>query len=180
MNKSRFAFTMVELLVVMAIVMVLLGLVMPAVVRAQQRARETTCVANLKKLAVAVELYSQNEGGHPVNNIEFPPLVKVLGEKIRCYRQQRANDSYYLQGPDFTWKLDPGMRGHSSCYESRGSSWPVAYDPNHWGPRAELETGKSVYIFARLDTSVHVVSREAHLGKRASWPCPDLPMEVNF
>jgi type II secretory pathway pseudopilin PulG len=180
-NVKVSGFTMVELLVVIAIIMVLIGIVMPAVVKSQQRAREVTCYANLKKLAVAMELYNQAEGGYPINNAEFPPLVAYLGEKVRCYRHTSSGSPhYFVQAPHALWRFIGRHEGREECFEKRASAWPVAYDLNHYGSTALRDTGKSIYIFARLDTSVHVVSYDAHHGREREWPCPGLSFEVNF
>ena len=50
--SSRKAFTLVELLVVIAIIGVLIGLLLPAVQAAREAARRASCVSNLKQLAL--------------------------------------------------------------------------------------------------------------------------------
>ncbi len=55
-------FTLVELLVVISIIGIIMGLMIPAVNAARERARETACVNNVKQSAYAVLLYvTQNE-----------------------------------------------------------------------------------------------------------------------
>lgn len=56
------AFTLVELLVVVAIVGVLAALLLPALSQAKASARQVKCVSNLRQLAVAAQLYwDENE-----------------------------------------------------------------------------------------------------------------------
>lgn len=54
----RNAFTLVELLVVMAIIGVLVGLLLPAVQAAREAARRTSCLNNLKQCGLALHNYA--------------------------------------------------------------------------------------------------------------------------
>ncbi len=61
--QSRFprtAFTLVELLVVLAIIAVLASLLLPALGRAQASARGIACTGNLRQLGIAVRAYAED------------------------------------------------------------------------------------------------------------------------
>lgn len=51
------AFTLVEMLVVIAVIGVLAGLLLPVLSRAKERGRQAACQGNLKQVAVAMALY---------------------------------------------------------------------------------------------------------------------------
>jgi prepilin-type N-terminal cleavage/methylation domain-containing protein len=66
-NQAR-AFTLIELLVVITIIGVLVGLLMPALSRTRERARQTHCENNLKQFSVALTVYRQDFGNEQLPN----------------------------------------------------------------------------------------------------------------
>lgn len=64
LRPSRSAFTLVELLAVIAIIGVLIGMLVAVVSHVRESARRSTCVSNLRQLGSAVLLYVQDNRGH--------------------------------------------------------------------------------------------------------------------
>lgn len=61
------AFTLIELLLIIAIIAVLGSLMLPGLNRAKERAAVTTCESNLKELGIGVKMYIDD------NSFRFPP-----------------------------------------------------------------------------------------------------------
>ena len=68
-SRGRAAFSLVELLVVIAVVATLVALLLPAVQSAREAARRTTCSNNVKQLAVALLAYESSNGRLPAGAI---------------------------------------------------------------------------------------------------------------
>ena len=57
---KRKAFTLIELLVVIAIIAILAAILFPVFARARQKALQTSCLNNMKQLALAVRMYAND------------------------------------------------------------------------------------------------------------------------
>ena len=57
---QRRGFTLIELLVVIAIIAILAAILFPVFARAREKARQTSCLSNLKQLGLGLMMYTQD------------------------------------------------------------------------------------------------------------------------
>jgi prepilin-type N-terminal cleavage/methylation domain-containing protein len=77
-SLSRRGFTLVELLIVIAIIGTMVGLLLPAVQAARESARRNTCTNNLKNIGLAAVNYGTDKG-------ELPGLIEFQRTTIAPY-----------------------------------------------------------------------------------------------
>jgi prepilin-type N-terminal cleavage/methylation domain-containing protein/prepilin-type processing-associated H-X9-DG protein len=60
MTRRQRGFTLIELLVVIAIIAILAAILFPVFAKAREKARQTSCLSNIRQLATAIHAYGQD------------------------------------------------------------------------------------------------------------------------
>jgi prepilin-type processing-associated H-X9-DG protein/prepilin-type N-terminal cleavage/methylation domain-containing protein len=79
LSDERLAFTLIEMLVVIAIIVILAGLILTAVTAARDTAQSTQCLSNLRQLGLAAIQYRDQNGAYPQYRAEYPPITNRYG-----------------------------------------------------------------------------------------------------
>jgi len=80
LQNRRCAFTLIELLVVIAIVAILAAMLLPALSKAKQKGTATACLSNQRQLALAFNMYAEDNNNTIIGTVDMP--VPQLGNGL--------------------------------------------------------------------------------------------------
>ena len=95
-SRSKRAFTLVELLVVIGIIAVLISILLPTLSRARAAAARTVCLTQLRELVTACHMYANDNKG-------YLPEYRGYNKNVALsttYGQNNSQVMYYLTSKD--------------------------------------------------------------------------------
>jgi prepilin-type N-terminal cleavage/methylation domain-containing protein/prepilin-type processing-associated H-X9-DG protein len=116
--RDRRAFTLIELLAVIAIIGLLSAMIFPVIGNAREKAHQTYCINNLRQLGQAVNAYASDFGNHlplaePLPSAPVDPgnpkprirdlLSRYVGGSADVFRCPRDQTRFNIEGASYEW-----------------------------------------------------------------------------
>jgi|CXWL01.1.fsa_nt_gi type II secretory pathway pseudopilin PulG len=102
MGRRRSAFTILELLAVIAIITLLMGILVPSLSAARQAAKSNVCLSRLKTIGTSFALYTTE------NKDTYPPMRLKKGNPSASNTEDYVNE-YNRKHPRWQWFLETGF-----------------------------------------------------------------------
>jgi len=129
---ARRAFTLIELLVVIAIIAILAAMLLPALAKAKEKAKQISCISNLKQVGIAFAIYTGDFGDYfpPIttyaNNDPTSPYNITWTKSLGPYMKQQGDNSSAATGGLNTSVANKAFICPSAVYKSPNNSGPLS------------------------------------------------------
>ncbi len=118
----RRGFTLIELLVVIAIIAILAAILFPVFARAREKARQTSCLSNIKEIALGARMYCADYDDMMFGHIQGTRTPRETGP----YLWPQQMEPYVKNTQIFTCPSNPGN------YWNGGYDSSLGYGMNYW------------------------------------------------
>lgn len=137
----RRGFTFLEVVCSLALILLVLGVLLPVFLRGKETARRAQCASNLQQLASAVHLYAQDHDGRfPPEDHHWAPVMPYVknSQIFTCDSEPRSERERWrsgiaVNGPDGnTVELYSSYQYRGGLANDDTASTPLAMDWDPW------------------------------------------------
>ena len=133
--KRQRGFTLIELLVVIAIIAILAAILFPVFAKAREKARQTSCLSNIKQIALSGLMYAG----------DYDERLPGHGCSWRNYTVSGPGETCYLA------KIYPYVN-NMNVYQCPSDNYAYAYGNNLWGI-----AGRAPYTLANIASPAETI-----------------------
>ena len=168
MNQRKWystAFTLIELLVVIAIIAILAAILFPVFAQAREKARQSSCLSNLKQIGLATVMYAADyDGTYPMFQYRVPDGIvwwsifkSNAGEidKTRGLIYPYLKNGSIQKCPSYTGNNNLGGAGYGYNYKYLGSNGGFGGGPDYaplMPPASEAQIARPAEMIAFSDS----------------------------
>ena len=138
-SASRRRFTLVELLIVIAIIAILTGLILPALKSSRDRARLAQCVSNIRELTLMHLLYVDSSGGYfcPAWDASFDSWESSANHRGPGILSRLVPDSSASNGRVFECPSAKSSLSINLAWTARNAGYGMNYQLSFADPSAQ-------------------------------------------
>jgi prepilin-type N-terminal cleavage/methylation domain-containing protein/prepilin-type processing-associated H-X9-DG protein len=163
-TRSRDAFTLVELLVVLGVMAVLVGALLPGMGRAREQAKAAACRSNLRQVVLANAMYAQDSSG-----VYAPGAADFVGNLQRWHGTRTTAEGPFdsthgplvdYLGPDRAVRACPAFVSDAKGFEAGNGGY--GYNNAYIGVQTIVDATSRTQVVSDLaGARVHQVKRPA-------------------
>jgi prepilin-type N-terminal cleavage/methylation domain-containing protein/prepilin-type processing-associated H-X9-DG protein len=178
--KRQTAFTLIELLVVVAIIAILAAMLLPALGRAREAAKQSICIGNLKQMIVALQMYVDESNGYLPNvnwdvapgwpvPAGYPPEFYQGTFFMRLWPYLKIRGVYFCPTGDFKGNSQaPPVSGFYGGNSPAVFAYPPSFGPGNL-PIKQDSIPNPAHIYAISDFGIAMSTYAQAMGDASSW-----------